>query len=263
MGSNRNWTEYEENYLADKWGTVSSKAIAKHLNRTESGVINKVLRMRLGSFLENGEYVSWHQLLIALGVVGGMGYKATSWIKNRSFPIKTKKVRECSFKVVYLKDFWKWAEQNQSFLDFSLFEENSLGEEPQWSKAKRRHDIEVNRKYIKTPWTRTEDERLKKLLKDYKYTYADLSKMLRRTTGAIQRRVCDLELMERPIKADNHIKWTDEEYQTLWSMVDSGFSYELMAEKIGKSSKAIRGRIYSFFGTENLDKVRAKRKLVS
>jgi hypothetical protein len=46
-------------------------------------------------------------------------------------------------------------------------------------------------------------------------------------------------------------------------MVDSGYSYELIAEKIGKSSKALRGRVYSFYRTENLDKAREKRKLVS
>jgi hypothetical protein len=263
VGSNRNWSQDEENYLSDKWGTVSVKSIAKYLNRTEGGVINKAERMKLGSFLGNGEYVTWHQLLIVIGIEGGSGYKNRSWIKNRNFPIHTKKVRECSFKVVYINEFWKWAEKNQSFIDFSNFEENSIGEEPRWVKDKRRHDIEVNRKYIKTPWTKTEDERLKKLLKDYKYTYDDLSKMIRRTTGAIQRRVCDLKIKERPVKADNHIKWTDEEYKSLWNMLDGGYSYELMAEKIGKSSKAIRGRVYSFYGTENLDKVREVRKLVS
>lgn len=262
MGRKPNWSQDEENYLSDKWGTLSLKAIAKHLGRTESGVANKASRMKLGSFLESGEYISWHQLLIALGIDSG-GYKNISWIKNRNFPIRTKKVRECSFKVVNLKDFWKWAEQNQSFLNFALFEENSLGAEPLWVKAKRRHDIEVNRKYIRTPWTKTEDERLKKLLRDYKYTYDDLSKMLRRTTGAIQRRCCDLKLKERPVKADNHIKWTNEEYQALWNMVESGFSYELIAENIGKSTKAIRGVIYRYYGTENLDKVRERRKLVS
>jgi hypothetical protein len=200
---------------------------------------------------------------LALGLDCGGGYKTKSWIENRECPVKTKKVRNCSFKIVYMKDFWKWAEKNQNFLDFTKFQENDLGEEPVWAKEKRRHDIYTNRNYIKTPWTKTDDERLKKLLKNYKYSYKDLSKMLRRTDGAIQRRIIDFKLKERPIKADNHIKWTDEEYQALWTMIDSGYSYELIAEKIGKSAKAIRGRVYSFYGTENLDKARMKRKLVS
>jgi len=75
-------------------------------------------------------------------------------------------------------------------------------------------------------------------------------------TGAIQTRICYLGLKERPIKADNHIKWTDEEWDKVLSMVLAGYKYELIAEKIDRSSKAIRGKMGREFCTENLDKVR-------
>ncbi len=260
MGQARNWTKEEKLYLSDHWGSLSMSALMKNLNRSRNAINVMVHRLSLGSFLESGEYVTFNQFLKALGIQGGYKYKMISWVENRGFPMHTKRVDNNTFKVVYVEEFWKWAENNKVFLDFSTFEENALGKEPNWVKQKRKHDFEKNQKYIKTPWTTTEDEKLKKLLKDFKYSYDDLSKLLRRTDGAIQRRICSLGLKERPIKADNHIKWTESEYETLYRLIDDGFGYEYMQDVIGKSAKAIRGRVYSFYGTENLDKVRMIRK---
>lgn len=261
MGQGRNWTEEEYRYLEDSWGTLSSKTIAKNLGRSENAVIVKVTRLRLGAFLEAGEYVSWNQFLKALGVQGGRGYKSISWIKNRGFPIHSKKVRNCSFKVVRLDEWWTWAEKNQSFLDFSRFEENALGIEPDWVKAKRRMDYEKSIRYIKTPWTPIEDKRLERLVEQYKYTYAEMSKTMRRTEGAIQRRCCDLKLKGRPLRESPHNKWQDWQFRKLDELIDSGANYEAMSEGIGKSVKAIRGKVYCIYGTEVLDKVREIRKL--
>lgn len=80
--------------------------------------------------------------------------------------------------------------------------------------------------------------------------------MLGRTDGAIQRRILDLKLKERPIKADNHTLWTEEQYQLLTTCIKNGTPYQLMADIIGKSAKAIRGKVYSQLKTENLDKAR-------
>lgn len=263
MSHGKKWSQEDVQYLEENWGNFSLKTLAKNLERSEAAVLNKVQRLGLGSFLNNGDYVSWNQFLIALGVQSGSSYKNTSWIQNKGFPIRTKKVKSNSFKVVNIDEFWKWADENRSFLDFSKFEENALGLEPEWAKEKRRHDIEMNRRYIRTPWTKIEEERLKKLLKDFKYTYDDLSRMLRRTTGAIQKKIVDLGLKERPIKVDNHTKWTQSEKELLEIMILNGFSYEYMSEKLGKSSKAIRGKAYSLYGTENIDRARIMIKKAS
>lgn len=253
----RKWTKEDEEYLVENWGTVSVNSIAKKLGRTESAVIVRKGRLGLGAFLESGEYITWNQLQIALGFgLSGSGYKMISWVKNRSFPIHTKRVNNNVFRVVYLDEWWKWAEKNKDFLDFSKFEENVLGKEPEWVKEKRKRDVEKNSKYIMTPWTPVEDSRLTNLVKKQKYTYHELSVMMRRTEGAIQRRICDLGLKDRPVKADNHIRWTEQELNMLGDMIKDGYSYEHMAEIIGKSSKAIRGRVYSVYLTENLDKAR-------
>lgn len=257
MGQARNWTKEETEYLCEKWGTLSVKTIAANLGRSENAITVRKNRLGLGAFLENGEYITWNQLHIALGLGSSNGYKMISWVQNRDFPLHNKRVNNNTFKIVYLEEWWKWADKNRDLIDFSKFEKNVLGKEPAWVKEKRRHDIEKKRKYITTPWTKAEDDRLVFLVAKQRYTYDELSRMLRRTNGAIQRRLCDLNVKERPVKTDNHTRWTDEEFLRLGELIKAGYGYDLMAEELGKSSKAIRGRTYQMYLTENLDKVRA------
>lgn len=255
MAKQWKWTPEEESYLEDTWGVKPVDFIAKHLNRSIDAVIVRKDRLGLGSFLGSGDYVTFNQLLIALGKTGGSGYKITSWVKNRNFPIKYKRVKDNKFKVVYLHEFWAWAKKNRTMIDWSKVDPDILGEEPSWVKTQREADFKKNSKVKMTPWAKSEDELLKSLLKQFKYSYSDLSKRLHRTEGAIQRRITDLGIKERPLRADNHVKWTDAEFEKLTKMIKQGLSYELMSDVLGKSSKAIRGRVYMMYLTENLDKV--------
>jgi len=258
MSIGRNWTKEEKEYLCEKWGTVSVSTIAKKLNRTETAIIVRSQRMGLGAFLESGDYITWNQLQIALGMgASGSGYKMISWVQNRDFPLHTKRIKSSTFKVVYLDEFWEWAEKNQTFLDFSRFEPYSLGMEPDWVQEKRRQDYSGRRQIKMTPWTASEDERLARLVKKHQYGFRELSQMMGRTEGAIQRRLADLEIKDRPVKADNTIKWIDAEFTLLGEMIIEGKRYEQMAEVLEKSVKAIRGRVYQMYLTESLDKVRS------
>lgn len=252
----KRWTKEEESYLEDRWGTTSIGSIAKKLGRSENAVIVRAQRLGLGAFLESGDYVTWNQLSIALGYSTADSYMLKSWVQNRGCPVRTKKVKNNKFRVVFLDEFWKWAEKNRSFLNFSKFEPFALGVEPEWVAEKRRNDKTMEKQYRKTPWTKDEDQRLEFLIRKQKYSYRELSEMLRRTEGAIERRIVDLGLRDRPVKADNHIKWTDKEFQQLGQMLADGLNYEQMSVVLGKSSKAIRGRVYRMYLAENLDKVR-------
>lgn len=258
MKSNaRKWTKEEEQYLAENYGQISILWIAKKLNRSESSILNKRQRLGLGAYLENGDYITLNQLIAALGMKNSISYKEISWIENRGLPIIKKKVNKCSFKVIKLDDWWKWAEKNQQFLDFSNFEKYALGAEPNWVAKKRYYDIQYKERIKNKPWTQKEDEYLKFLLNQYEYTITEISQRMNRSEGAIQRRCNDLKLRQRPIKADNHTFWTDEEMQILKEMILQGANYENISLKLNRrGSKAIRGLIYRLYGTEVLDKVR-------
>lgn len=111
----------------------------------------------------------------------------------------------------------------------------------------------------KDPWTAAEDSRLKMLLSQHRYTWAELSEMLHRTTGAIQHRCRDLGLKDRPVKADNHGKsavWNERDYAVLADGIRHGDSYMAIGQALGKSEKAVRGKVYTVYLTESADKVR-------
>ena len=260
MGIGKAWERQEELYLEEKWGMVSIPAIAKKLGRSVTAVKIRASRLNLGPCLLGGDYVSFNQLVIALTGHSSNSYQMKSWIKNRNFPIHTKRVDKNTFRVVYLDEFWEWAEKNKSFIDFSKMEPLALGAEPEWVAEQRKKDYHAFNLQKKTPWTPEEDSHLLYLLKKQQYGYKELSEILQRSAGAIQRRCTDLGTKYRPVKADNHdpkSAWTKEDYEILAEGIKNGDSYTLIGNKINKSEKAVRGKVYFVYLTEDADKVRA------
>lgn len=241
MGSNRNWTKDEIEYLEDKWGTVSIKGISSILGKSINAIKLKAQRLGFESNMESSEYITVNQFSKAIGV----SYNTIRdvWIKN-DFPViykifaKSQKV-----KVVDIQKFWKWAEQNKKVLNFAKFEENSLGKEPQWVIDKRKADknnpskISHNR-----PWTKEEDVLLLSLLKAYKYNYAELAERIGRTEGAIRRRLMVLNIKYRPNRCKNKL-WTDEEAERAMELYENGYGYDYIGKIIGRTGQQVRGKI--------------------
>lgn len=259
MGQARNWTEAELDRLREEWGMYSVGTLAKRLNRSYNAVVERASRLGLGAHLRSSDLISINVLLQELGMSkNGSGY---SWnvdkLKNAGLPIHMQKVKNCSFRMVDIEEFWTFAEKNRHLFDFSRLEENALGAEPAWVKAKRAEDYSraCMVKPYNTKWTETEEKELLRLLRTYRYTYAEIASRLHRSEGAIVRRMQDLGIKERPLKADNHVQWTQEELQTVARMIKAGSSYENMSAVLGKSAKAIRGRVFNMYLSENLNKV--------
>lgn len=204
MAANTTWSEEDTLYLEDNYGTLSIKTLSKNLGRTENSIIVRKNRLGLGSFLDNGDYISYSQLLMALfGLDAQSAYRINkSWL---DFPVRYKRVHNDRFRIVHLEDFWEWAEQNKRKIDFSKVEENILGEEPEWAKKKRKIDFECRMKV--SPWTKAEDLKLERMLLQKKYGYIDLSAAFNRTEDAIRRRIWDLALDVKPVRAKKR-KWT-------------------------------------------------------
>lgn len=240
MGS-ASYSSEELDYIEDNWGKVSIVGIAKKLNRSVGAILNKKGRLGLGSFLDCGEYVTVHQLFLAMGRTGGDDYTLNKWVK-KGFPLKSKKVLEYGFKIVYLNDFWKWAKEYRTCIDFNKFKENALGAEPAWVKEQRTADIAFS-KYKGTPWTTKEDNHLKSLLKLYKYTYKALSISMSRTEGAIKRRMLDLNIKERPLREFCHSTWSSEQIKIVIEMYYKGYKNDVIKDYVDKSALAIGGKI--------------------
>lgn len=192
------WTEAEKQYLADNWGTISLKTIAKNLGRSEAAVTNMKVRMGLGAFLDSGGYVSYCQLLKALYGLDNAQCAYRILKRGGGIPVRKKRVNRCTFRIVYLDEFWEWAEENKNLLDFSKLEENALGAEPDWVKRKRKLDYQIAGRYITAPWTEAEDKRLDRLVREGRYTVDQLSDIFHRTEQAVKRRIYDLCIDVRP-----------------------------------------------------------------
>lgn len=243
LKSGRNWTEKELEYFTENWGTVSLLTMAKRLGRSVDSLRNKAHRLDLGPFLDNGEYVTLNQLFICLGRGKSYSYVRDQWA-NRGLPVKRKRVAKNSFLVIYLDDFWDWAETNQTLIDFSRLEEGILGKEPDWLKEQRKSDIQMRQRYKTDPWTAAEDLELERLVKLHRYGYREISMKLRRTEGAVKRRLQDLGIKERPVRRSPHEKWTTEQLKLLKELYNKGYDKNLICFYIeGKSAHACGGKI--------------------
>lgn len=248
------WPPEKVEYLHEKWGVISIPAIAAKLKVSKYSILNKVQEEGLGPFLAAGEYITVNQLFKALGRSGGIGYTLKHWI-NKGFPIKYKRVNNNKFKVVYFNEFWKWAKEYKTEINFSKFQVLALGEEPEWVKEQRKADIQFS-KYKTSEWTNEEDKTLINLIRLYRYTYRDISIMMKRTEGAIRRRISDLFLTEWPLREPPHSKWTEPEIEIVIDMYNRGYKPEVIKEYINKSAHAIDGKIYRLIAEGRL----AKRK---
>lgn len=253
----RPWTPEEEQWLMENWGVATYDGICRKLGRSKAAIQVRVQRLGLAPYYESGNYITVNQLFRALGQSeSGGSYKAISWIKNRGMPVKSKKRGNFTASVIRMEDFWAWAEKNRSFIDFSKMEPLALGAEPPWVPEQRRKDYLTRQKVQLDPWTGAEDSRLAFLLAQHRYGYAELSKMFCRSEGAIERRIKDLGLPDRPVKAER-ADWTPEDFSILADGIRNGDSYTAIAEQLGRSETAVRGHVYYEYLTERADRVRA------
>lgn len=252
----RKWTKEEDFFLKDTWGNYSYSVLSNRLKRSKSAIVARANKLGLGPLLMGGEYITFNQIRTVLGLCGG-GYTFKDYVNKYNFPIKTKVVNKKRFRIVYLDDFWKWAENNKTIVDFSRLEENALGKEPEWVKGKRKEDFKrFNLVPKKKDWSEAEDQKLIHLLKKYKYTYTDLTNILGRTSGSIQNRILYLGLMERPIEMKK-AKWTDEEIERLKELIINGDDYVRITQKFPyRSEQSIRSTCYRLYKTKELNVVR-------
>ena len=254
----RTWTEKEEDFLRENWGHMTVGGLAKSMKRSNNAIIVRAARLGLGPYLESGEYVTLNQLIQAITGHNAHSYTLKSWVEQRGMPVHYKRIQQKSVRVVYIEEFWEWAEKNRSFIDFSKMEPLALGMEPDWVPEQRRKDFAAFAIQRKDPWTPADDSRLRMLLKQHRYGYMELSEMLHRSAGAIQRRCTDLGLKERPVRASNRgDEWTADDYCILANGIRHGDSYTAIGNALGKSEKAVRGKVYFVYLTERADKVRA------
>ena len=243
MGGRR-WTPEECAALAERWGgRASMKKLADEMGRSVAALKNKAVELHLGPWLDAGEAVTLNTLICVVTGRENMmasGYTTRKWL-SMGVPAYKRRVENCTFNVIKLDKFWRWAEEHASELDFSRFEEDALGIEPGWAKHKRMVD-KRNRMLVhpkKGPWTKCEDAMLAGMIAQG-CGWRDICIQLKRSLYAIRRRVYDLYL-DRPKKAPCK-PWTETELSKLLDMMNQGYSIDWMARELGRSPSSVRGK---------------------
>lgn len=242
--SRKSWSADDVETLENSWGSISVSGIASKLGRSVSAVKQKAGRLGLGDAILHYDGIS----LLQLSEVLGVSYSVLrGWVVKYGFPVRYKRfAEEMKVAVVNYDEFWEWAEANKEMIDFSRMDENILGPEKEWVKVKRDAD-NMKKLFVKkshnVDWTEDEDRLLRSMVNAFRYTYPEIAARLKRSQGAVKRRLLDIGVQARPIRLNNHIKYTDEDVKILLELVGQGYSMEDIGHRLNKSALGVRGKL--------------------
>lgn len=249
MDSRKNtlWTKKEVEFLCESWGVFCVASIAERLGRTVTAVSSKAKQCGLGYQRDNSDMMLLSHLFKELGIENG-------WHGDRiikaGLKYHTRRFRNRPFRMIFIEDFWVFAEKKPELFDFSKLEEGTFGVEPAWVKAKRKADCARSLTVVKsrTRWTASEE----RLLKDFvnmRYTTKEISKRLHRTEYAVRGHIKIMGLYSKRV-------WTPKQIEIMQQKIFEEKSYEEVASAVGKTECAVKGKLYATYKTKNLAKIR-------
>lgn len=124
----REWTIKEEKYMNKHYLQQPAKITAKHLDRTVISVRKKAAQMGLNNYY--GDFLGARTIAKCFDIDVSVVIR---WIEKLNLPAT--KVRESKNKTRYQIDpeqFWKWADDHRSEINWSRYEICSILPEPRW-----------------------------------------------------------------------------------------------------------------------------------
>lgn len=209
---NRYWKDTEETSFAEDWedGTLSVKQLIKKYNRPWFSLRKRAQLLKLGPRPYNDEYVSVTDICREMQVSNDRVY---NWFK-----LGLKKKKNRSGKVKYVVDtheLLKFLEQHQDHFEADKVSEYLFWDEPEWFKAKRKRDIQINMEKRRVPWTNEEDKRLEMLFCRGK-SDEEIAKALKRTPSGVMCRRLKLGLVKnRYMNYEIEILMNNSRYKTV------------------------------------------------
>lgn len=179
--SKKPWRAEEIKLLQTLVGQRSVTAIAKELGRTPGAVSNKLSRLGLGATRKQTGMLTARELANKLGVTTKT---VVSWeaygLKTVTRVTRYKK----QFILIKMKNFWEWAEQNKSLIDFTKLSKKDFSTLPEWVSG----NIKAARTSVRyRHWTTSELKRLHVLI-EKGLTYKQISKLLNRSESSVEKR---------------------------------------------------------------------------
>lgn len=147
---NKRWEKCEEEYLLKKYLSQPVEITAKRLQRTESAVKHKAVKLGLRYRLDMlGTKAMARCFHANVSVI-------MRWIQKFGLPVKKIKCCGGNRYDIDIVEFWKWAYLHRDIIKWSGYELGSLPPEPEWVRMEKANYKQVNhRKRF------TEDEKRK------------------------------------------------------------------------------------------------------
>ena len=189
---NTTWTDEEIEALKEWWGEKTPDRIASKLGRSTCAIIQKAKGLRLGSYLEAGEYLGMHQVTEILGVDSHVPVR--TWIPKYNAPFVYKKIRgNLQFRVIRHEDLMEWLRNNPEAWDSRKVRPYALGTEPDWLKEKRAADNARAEKPTGTKYTEAETDTIR-IWREKGKSYKEIGNRIGRSTASVQARADRLRL---------------------------------------------------------------------
>ncbi|MDL0435898.1 DNA-binding protein [Niallia sp. SS-2023] len=179
--SKKPWRAEEIKLLQALVGQRSVTAIAKELGRTPGAVSNKLSRLGLGATRKQTG------MLTARELAGKLGVTTKTVVSWEAYGLKTV-TRVTRYKkqfiLIKMKNFWEWAEQNKSLIDFTKLSKKDFSTLPEWVSG----NIKAARTSVRyRHWTTSELKKLHVLI-EKGLTYKQISKLLNRSESSVEKR---------------------------------------------------------------------------
>ena len=229
----RMWTTEETDYLIEKYGFEKDETIAKKLNRSIYSVSNKAQKIGLRK-KDSSSSVTVAEFCYYTNINRP---SVEYWIKHCQFPTRKKG----KYRTISISGFWKWAEQNKGRIDWNDFPYFAMGKEPKWVDVARKNNVARTDK--RRCWTSWEIAELKRMLKEDKYTYSDISKRINRNHAAIKRKIYDLRLDNTPITTNKKNKYSETDIKIAITLLEKGVSLSTVAQKINRTEMGLRSKL--------------------
>jgi hypothetical protein len=179
----KRWTPEEIDYLKENIGNSSISTIACNLNRTETAILLKSKRLKLGKTQSISGRVTCGEIATLLSIDRKT---VVGWVNQHGL-LATQKVTALKkrYTLVSPEDFWKWAFHHKEKINFRSLERNDFPPEPDWVEEERITPSFTKKNY--KYWTTSEDCLLSKLI-NKGLSYVEIAEHINRTMFSVERR---------------------------------------------------------------------------
>ena len=219
-------------YLIENYKKLPLEVISKKIGRKPNTIVKIAHKLKLTSLYADNDDYTLFDLYKKLGVPLTNSYQFGLY-KKFGHPVR----EQNSFYLVHLFDFYNWLEQHRTLISLHNYTVGTLPNEPDWFLDKVQHDKRAFVYTYKRQWDENEDNLLKQLVKERK-TYAEISRILKRTGNSIKRRCYDLKI-DKPRRTPPKA-WTTNQIETMRALWLKGYHICIIAEEIGRSDREVQ-----------------------